>query len=274
MSKIEDAIRQASLDHKVARKQAIGHSREDGQVTDPATGSLNRNAPVLFRLQPAMKFQPARKDLERNRIIHEGFSDAALTGYKMLRTRIQQDLSSNNWKTVAVSAAHDRAGKTVTAINLAITLASHGHHEIYLVDLDLRNPSIADCFGLPEDIPGLASYLDGGRPIRDLLWDVGIENLAVLANRDSMTDSSERITSKRMQDLISAFKSASPHPIVIFDLPPVLATDDTVAISPYIDGILMVASEGETTREDFRHALELLRNANLLGVVLNKADSR
>jgi capsular exopolysaccharide synthesis family protein len=274
MSKIEDAIRKASVDHKVARKQATGQLRESGEDTDPAVGPLNRRVPVLFRLQPGMKFQPARKDLERSRVIHEGFSDAALTGYKMLRTRIQQDLSSNGWKTLAVSSAHDGAGKTVTAINLAITLASHGHHEIFLVDLDLRNPAIADCFGLPADIPGLASYLDSGRPIRDLLWDVGIENLAVLANRDVIPGSSECITSKRMQELISALKSASPNPIVIFDLPPVLAADDTVAISPYIDGILMVASEGETTREDFRHALELLRNANILGVVLNKAGSR
>jgi protein-tyrosine kinase len=274
MSKIEEAIRKASLHHEAARRQGQEMARESADATDPTSSALNRRAPVLFRLQPGLKFQPARADLERNRIIHDGFSDAALTGYKMLRTRIQQDLSSNNWKTLAVTAAHDGAGKTVTAINLAITLASHGHHEIYLVDLDLRNPAVADYLGLPQDIPGLVSYLDGGRPIRDLLWDVGIPNLAVLANRDRMDDSSERITSKRMQDLISAFRSASPHPIVIFDLPPVLSADDAVAISPFMDGILMVASEGETTREDFKHALELLQNANIVGVVLNKADGR
>lgn len=274
MSKIEDAIRKASLHHEVARRQGGLDTGLEGDPTDPASVAINRRAPVLFRLQPGLKFEPAVQDLEQHRIIHDGYPEAALTGYKMLRTRIQQALSGNDWKTLAITAPHDGAGKTVTAINLAITLASHGGHEIYLVDLDLRNPAIADYLGLPQDIPGLGSYLDTGRPIRDLLWDVGVQNLAVLANRDRMDDSSERITSKRMQDLISAFRSASPHPIVIFDLPPVLTADDAVALAPFVDGVLMVASERETNRADFKSALELLRNANIVGVVLNKADSR
>src|SRR5690606_27921860 len=130
--------------------------------------ALDRRAPVIFRLQAGMKFEPAKEDLERNRIIHDGISEEALTGYKMLRTRVQQELSNNNWKTLAITAARDGAGKTVTAINLAITLALYGHHEIYLLDLDLRNPGIADAFGMPQDIPGLASYIDSDRPVRDL----------------------------------------------------------------------------------------------------------
>ena len=274
MSKIEDAIRKASLHHEGARRHAFDSQREV-DATDPASSEpLNRRAPVLFRLQPGLKYQPAVDDLERNRIIHYGFPEDAVTGYKMLRTRVQQALSGNDWKTLAVTAPHDGAGKTVTAVNLAITLASHGGHEIYLVDLDLRNPAIADCFGLPQDIPGLASYLDGGRPIRELLWDVGVENLAVLASRDRMQNSSERITSKRMQDMIAAFRTASPHPIVIFDLPPVLVADDAVAIAPFVDGMLLVASEGQTAREDFKGTLELLHHANIVGVVLNKSDLR
>ena len=273
MSKLEEAIRKAGQHHEAARRQSYERGLE-GDATDPTSLSASRRAPVLFRLQPSHKFQLAAADLRRNRIIHDGYPEAALTGYKMLRTRIQQSLSTNQWKTLAITAAHDGAGKTVTAINLAIALASHGGHEVYLVDLDLRNPGIADYLGLPQDIPGMRSYLDSDRPLRDLLWDVGIQNLAVLASRDRMDDSSERITSRRMQELISGLKTASPHPIVIFDLPPMLTADDAVAISPFVDGVLLVASEGETTREDFKSALELLRNVNIVGVVLNKADAR
>lgn len=271
MSKIEDAIRKASQHHDVTRRRGFAE-KTDTEATETESVALDRRAPVVFRLQPGLKFKPSQQDLERNRIIHPGFSEDALTGYKMLRTRIQQELSGNDWKTVAVTAAHDGAGKTVTALNLAITLASHGGHEVYLVDLDLRNPSIADYLGLPKDIAGLSAYLDEGWPIRDLLWDIGVENLAILASRDRMSDSSERITSKRMQDLYSALKAASPNPIVIFDLPPVLSADDAVAIAPFMDGVLLVAAEGETSREGFKSSLELLGNANILGVVLNKAD--
>lgn len=271
MSKIEEAIRKASLHHEEARKRGFVE-RPDPEATAP--GALNRRAPVLYRLQATRKYQPMREVLERNRIIHPGFAESALTGYKMLRTRVQQELSTNDWKSLAVTAAHDGAGKTVTAINLAITLASHGGHEVYLVDLDLRNPCIADYLGLPDEIAGFHAYLEGGRTIPDLLWNIGVENLAVLANRDRMADSSERIVSRRMQELYSALSSASPNPIVVFDLPPVLTADDAVAISPFVDAMLLVASEGETSRDDFKGALELLRNANVLGVVLNKADGR
>lgn len=271
MSKIEEAIRKASLHHEEARRRGFAE-RGDPDATSP--GALNRRAPVLYRLQATHKFQPTREVLERHRIIHPGFAESALTGYKMLRTRVQQELSTNDWKSLAITAAHDGAGKTVTAINLAITLASHGGHEVYLVDLDLRNPCIADYLGLPDDIAGFYSYLEGGRSVQDLLWNIGVENLAVLANRDCMADSSERIVSKRMQDLYTTLTSASPNPIVVFDLPPVLTADDAVAISPFVDAVLMVASERQTSRDDFKSALELLGNANVLGVVLNKADGR
>ncbi len=273
MSKLEEAIRKAGQTHEAARRKEVDAARE-ADSTDSSSLELNRLAPVIFRLQPSHKFQPTVSHLERNRIIHDGYPEAALIGYKMLRTRLQQALSSNEWKTLAITAPHDGAGKTVTAINLAITLASHGGHEVYLVDLDLRNPSIADYLGLPEEIPGIRSYLETNRPLRDLLWDVGVQNLAVVANRDRMDDSSEQITSKRMQALIGDLKTASPNPVVIFDLPPMLTADDAVAISPLVDGMLIVASEGETTREDFRSALELFRKVNVVGVVLNKSVER
>jgi Mrp family chromosome partitioning ATPase len=110
--------------------------------------------------------------------------------------------------------------------------------------------------------------------LSSILWNVGVENLVVLASRDRFPDSSERITSKRMQDLIKTFKKASPKPIIIFDLPPVLAADDAVAVSPNVDGVLMIASERETRREDLSHAMDLLKGANVLGVVLNKSGGR
>jgi capsular exopolysaccharide synthesis family protein len=266
MSKIEDAIRKASLDQENVRRRGPGKdsSKDDTQ---------SRLALVLYRLEASRKHVPDNAALERNRIIHDGYSDEALTNYKMLRTRILQEFTANEWKTLAITAPHDGAGKTVNAINLAIALASHGGHEVYLVDLDMRNPSIADYFDLPADIPGLAAYLDRRAELESVLWDVGVENLVVLANRDRLPDSSERITSKRMQELIESFKSASSKPIVIFDLPPVLTADDAVAIAPSVDAMLMIVAEGETQRDDLAQGLDLLRGANVLGVVLNKSDS-
>jgi len=270
MSKIEEALRKASARHDKIRLRGPVDNSEKNERHD-IDDTQSRLAPVLYRLEAGRKHSPDNDVLERNRVVHDGFSDEVLNSYKMLRTRILQEYNANQWKTLAITAPHDGAGKTVVAINLAITLASHGGHEIFLVDLDMRNPSIADYLDLPTDIPGLAAYFNGLADLTSILWDVGVENLAVLANRDRLPDSSERITSKPMQQLIDSLKSGSPKPIIIFDLPPVLTADDAVAISPMVDGMLMVAAEGETPREDLAHGLDLLRTANVLGVVLNKS---
>lgn len=273
MSKLEEAIRKASLSHEKVRRND-GSEATDDDPTNNTSDTLNRLAPVLYRMKPGRKHVPTAKALETHRVIHDGYSDEALTNYKMLRTRVLQLLTNNEWKTLGITSAHDGAGKTLTAINLAITLASQGGHEVFLVDLDMRNPAIAEYFGLPEEIAGLAAYFDRKIELRDILWDVGVENLMVLGSRDRMADSSERITSKTMQELIRTLKKASPKPIVIFDLPPVLTADDPVAIAPYIDAMLVVVAEGETPRDDLADAMDSLRTANVMGVVLNKSGGR
>lgn len=273
MGKIEDAIRKANPGHERSARQSVADSgRAIG--SDAASNTINRPAPVLYRLQAGHKHRPSTTALKRHRIINDGFSEQALSSYKMLRTRILQAYNANEWTTLAITAPHDGAGKTVTAINLAITLASHGGHEVFLVDLDMRNPSIAEYFDLPAEGPGLLAYLDQNAELSNILWDVGVKNLVVLANRDRIKDSSERITSKRFQDLIKSCKSAFPKTIVIFDLPPVLTADDAIAMSPFVDGMLMVVSERETPRDDLAQSLDLLRGANVLGVVLNKSRGR
>jgi protein-tyrosine kinase len=271
MSKIENAILKASRQHGSLLSPRAGEGDDRAQINDP---SKDPKRLALYRLQAGAAHAPAEEILERNRIIHEGYPDEALTRYKMLRTRVLQQMRANNWKTIAITAPHDGAGKTVTAINLAITLALQGGHDIYLVDVDLRNPSIADYLGLPVDIPGLADYLDGSVQLSDILWDVGVKNLVVLANRDRMSNSSEQLTSREMQEVFLTFRSASPNSIVIYDLPPVLTADDAVAVSPYVEGMLMVVSEGETTRDDLGHAMDMLRDIETIGVVLNKAGGR
>ena len=273
MGKIEEAIRKASLSRNVDKKQGTDDQDAGGQVGD-AAAAQSRLVPVQFRLQPGCKHDLDTKTLKRNRIIHDGYPEEALTHYKMLRTRILQRLNANSWTTLAITAAHDGAGKTVTAINLAITLASHGGHGVYLIDFDMRNPAIAEYLGLPADNPGFAAYFDGSAQLTDVLWDVGIENLVVMANRDRIADSSERLTSIRMQELFASFRSMMPRPIAIVDLPPVLTADDAVAVSPNVDGTLMVVSEGETSRADLGQAVGMLRDSNFIGVILNKAGRR
>ena len=102
---------------------------------------------------------------------HE-FKDA----YRMLRTRVLQTLRENNWTSVAVTGPASGCGKTLTAINLAISLAMEVTHTVLLVDLDLRKPSIHEYFGYQPET-GLSDYLLNDTPINQIMFSPNIERL-------------------------------------------------------------------------------------------------
>ena len=96
--------------------------------------------------------------------------------------------------------------------------------------------------------------------------------MSIIPNRDAIENSSELLSSPRMKDLLAWIRQHSDPAIVIFDMPPILAGDDVLAICPDIDAVLFVVAEGQTDRESLENAMSLLADSNLLGVVLNKCD--
>ena len=270
MSQLQDAIRRAQ---EVQQENARSHEDQSGRGTRSIrSGEYKRDYPVtVYDLQPSHHFELKPEVLERNRIIHENYALEDLTPYKMLRTRVLQKMEASQWRTLAVTSAHEGAGKTVTSINLAITIALQGDHEVYLLDLDLRKPGIANCLGLPAQRDGISDFLTERRTLGEVLWEVGIEHLLVVPGKERIANSSELITSPRMKELMSTIRSVQGDPIAIIDLPPVLSADDALAIAPMVDAVLLVVSEGETRRADMLRSMELMKNTNIIGVTLNKS---
>ena len=190
---------------------------------------------------------------------------------KILRTQVMHRLRENNWNVLGVTSPGHGEGKTLTAVNLAVSLAMETTQTVLLVDANLRNPSIHEVFGL-KDCPGLADYLLDNQPVEDLLVHPGIGRFVLLPGGRAISNSTEILTSPKMLALVEEFKHRYPSRIVIFDLPPLLYTADVLAFSPYIDALLLVVEEGKTTVEEVRRALSLLKNSRpVLGTVLNKA---
>jgi Mrp family chromosome partitioning ATPase len=206
--------------------------------------------------------------LEHNRLVVDE-SAPAHAAYKMLRTRVLQRMRRNNWTTLAVTGISQGEGKTTTAINLALSLARDVTTSVILVDLDLRKPAIHHKLGLK---PGYAftDYLGDSVPLERTLVCPGPERLAVLLNAVPYTNSSEIVTSPQMGDLVHRLKDGRGR-IVVFDLPPLLVTDDLLAFSPFVDAVLLVVSQGITKRDDLLAAKEMLGDINVVGTILNRS---
>ena len=139
---------------------------------------------------------------------------------------------------------------------------------VILADLDLRRPSIHEYLGLTPKYD-LTELLKGSLELNDVLICPNVNRLAVLTNQTVYRDSSETLSSPEMARIVRQLKSLGQKTITIIDLPPVLAGDDVIAFSPLVDALLLVVGQGRCRREDLKEAQELLRESEVLGVVLN-----
>jgi exopolysaccharide/PEP-CTERM locus tyrosine autokinase len=211
--------------------------------------------------------------LRENRIVM-GLEPCAFTdAYNLLRTQVLQRFRENSWNVLAVTSPGEGEGKTLTAINLAISIAREVDYTVLLVDANLRHPWMLEHFGL-EHRKGLSDYLTDDMPLAELLVKPSrVEHLVLLPGGRPLTNSAEMLNSPKMAQLVEDMKSRYHSRIIIFDLPPVLTSADALAFSPYVDAALLVVEEGSTQKQDVERAVELLDSMNIVGTVLNKAES-
>jgi protein-tyrosine kinase len=216
-------------------------------------------------------FSPPPEHLERHRIMSAAATGAAPAAYRMLRTQVLQRMDARTWRSLAIFSPGPQDGKTTTAINLAVSLASDRSHTVLLVDFDLKRPTLASCFGLQPEF-GVDDVLTGHATLKDCLYHPeGFERLVLLPARCSQGNSSEMLAGPRGRELVAELRGRYTDRIIIFDLPPVLNADDALAFAPLVDAGLVVASEGGTRRDDLVRTIELLSAIPLVGTVLNRA---
>jgi protein-tyrosine kinase len=220
-------------------------------------GDVSRTVPVSEQV------------LLESRLLLPGMVGDAAHGFRLLRTQVLQRMQARGWNTLAVLSAGPDEGKTFTAINLAIAIAAHRDSTALLVDLDLRFPRLHRRFGFLPAI-GIEDCLRGEAQLAEALVALeGFPGLMLLPARGPVAHSSELISGAGARMLFRSIKERYPNRIVIYDLPPVLATDDAISFLPQVDAGLMVIGDGRTHREDLARCLEMLRATPILGTVLN-----
>jgi protein-tyrosine kinase len=244
---------------------------QQGPGGDPLIPTRRGGVAPKVRLKPLQRYALDPATLKANRILSPVSSGGYLKAFRLLRTQVVQDLRVSQSRVLGVTSTQYGAGKTVTATNLAISIARQRNDAVFLVDLDLRRPRIADYLGMPKSFDGLVEYLLGDGPLNHHLWDVGIAGLTVLPTRGSAENSSELLTSLRMADAFAALRASSESAIIVLNLPPVLTGDDVLAVSPQIDSFLVVAASGDTKKQDLQRTLDLIDKSKPVSTVLTKA---
>ena len=240
-------------------------SMRQGQVSEPAFESK-----ITYTKTKSFEF--SKDALREKRVIVGDTNDSISDQYKVLRTHVLQRLKTNQWNSLAITSPNEGCGKTLTSINLAISLAREVNHSVLLVDLDLRRPSIHHFF-FQDEQPGISDYLTEEVELSDVLFNPGLDRLVILPGNKPFTNSSEMLSSPKLVQLVEDLKNRYPNRMVIFDMPPVLSCDDVIAFSPYIDAVMLVIEEGITRKDEIKRAIELLGDSNILGTVLNKSKA-
>jgi capsular exopolysaccharide synthesis family protein len=235
-------------------------------------GSLQRSdppipAPIVYTQTRTVHVSPAV--LKEHRIVTalgpSPFSDT----YEILRTQVMQRMQENGWNLLGITSPRAGEGKTLIAVNLAVSLAMDTSQTLLLVDADLRDPSVHKAFGLGEGL-GLVDHLRDQTPLSDLLIHPGIQRLVLFPGGRPVVRSSDLMNSPAMRALINELKHRYTSRIVLFDLPPLLNAADVLAFSPLIDALLLVVQAGRTQAEEVERSLSLLNAVPIIGTVFNK----
>ena len=210
------------------------------------------------------------KLLESRRIVSYDGKDSRSRPYDMLRTQILQSMDANGWKVLGITSPSPRCGKTVTAINLGFSIARQSERSVALVDLDLQRPQISHYFGITPLSEGALGVLEGRTTLRNVTMPVraGNQQMVVIPTASAKV-SAELMSSRPLGNLLRDLRKE--FQIVLLDLPPILSSDDVIALLPQIDCVLLVTAVGLTKASEVEECMRHVQPSQLVRVVLNKA---
>ena len=170
---------------------------------------------------------------------------------------------------ILICSANPGDGKTYSAINLALSIATEKDHDVVLVDADFAKPSILSSLGIAGQSGLMDALADPAVDVQDLIIPTDIPGLSVLpAGRQTNTDS-EYLASARTQEVLASLTAGRPGRIVIFDSPPLLAASPAATIAQHVGHALMVVRADVTSERALRDALSLIAGCNQIQLLLN-----
>lgn len=238
-------------------------------VMDMVTERVNREMGILRKKKQNKK----TRSVNSNRLIlNDGSPFVVQEAYKALRTNVVFSLPGTDTKIVGLTSSEPGSGKSINAVNLAISFGQIGK-KVLLLECDLRLPTVAAKLGIKNQ-PGITELLTGEADLGDAIRKEEKYGIHVLLAGSIPPEPTVLLESKQMQSLVNALKTYYQY--IIIDLPPVTTVTDAAIMSRYIDGFLLVARSGTSEHRAISEMLNTLHlaDAKIIGFVYNGVSAQ
>lgn len=253
MSRIEEALEKAA--------------KMRGE-TAPTMSSLKKVPEI--HLPPPMTAQGITVTNQLLVTVNDPHTQAAEEYSKLKSVIVKLTKKGSFLNMLMVTSSIGGEGKSLTSLNLALSLAQEFDHTVLLIDADIRKPTIHSYLGIENSL-GLTDCLLDGVGVKDALIRTGIGKLSFLPAGREVPNPAEVFNSKRMRDFFLEMKNRYHDRYIIIDTPPVLPFAETRSLSAIVDGIVLVAKEGLVTLHNIEETMECIKGTPLLGIVYNEA---
>jgi capsular exopolysaccharide synthesis family protein len=190
----------------------------------------------------------------------------AFEAYRALRTKLVRFQSGEGVRSVVVSSAEAGEGKTVSVLNLGLSLAQLPGQRVLLIDADLRTAGLSAVTGAVEP-PGLAEVLAGQTNFESSLVSTNVRNLYIVGAGEAQIPPADLFASPKFKDFVGWCNEI--FSMIIVDCPPMIGLADFDVVSTACDGVLIIVRAGRTKRETLMTIEPKLKGRKLLGVLLN-----
>jgi protein-tyrosine kinase len=283
MSRIEEALKRASVAAGPRNVYALKDSRaaaaEASTLADYPAEGPSESTPVAQTRRVAAAPGPSKRpaaatlvefpeDLE-GKLILKHAAPIAVEQYRRLAATLHELQAAHGVKTLMITSAVPREGKTLTISNLALTLSESYGRRVLLVDADLRRPSIHEVFGVSNNNAGLSEGLRNESAELSLVQLT--PRLSILPAGRPETNPMAALTSDRMRALLE--DAAKTFDWVLLDAPPVGIMPDANLLARLTQGVIFVLAAGMTPYELVNRAIDEIGRDSIVGVVLNRIDA-
>ncbi|MBC7737094.1 MAG: CpsD/CapB family tyrosine-protein kinase [Candidatus Saccharibacteria bacterium] len=262
MEKIQSAIEKA----RTARAAVAGLQPQAGQVPPVRGPEPAKSAATAWAALSPYTANAAQ--LRKNRVMTLT-GDAVASPFDMMRTKILQQMRANNWRRLAITSPSAGCGKSTLTLNLAFSLSRQRELRIVLGELDLRRPSLGRLLGITGR-PSFSLALDGKADFAEVALRHQ-DGLALAVNANVAGNPAELLHGSTVARVLTEIEARYEPDMMLFDMPPMLVSDDVMAFTTHVDAVLLIAAaETTTVKEIDLCERELAAQTNVMGVVLNK----